>query len=395
MVVELQEITGTSYLLQGTPDVGNGGSAWAARAALGIGLIFVLFLLAGSSEAGVHAKPATLLSVVGSIDAFAQDGNEVAWTSGRADCPMVRVRALGSEATSVLASTNGGDGCLLLDGFAIGGTQVVWGGFEDCCNNGYGTVETAAPHSKTRQLRSMDQDYHVWGDFLTGAAGDGSTLVYSLTTIDLAPGYKDCPDGPCAWDVTGGGVWRVVGRRQVRVAGTPPTALVAAAHGRIAIVPTERRHFPGPCISQPGGGCPEVRAAEGGPVLIVDARSGVRKLTFAPQGRVTALALDTHTATVLARSGRTARVEWYSVTSGQRLGAKAVPWAVADLLDASGNIVVLRRGRMILALNTVTNRSRQLARARAKPIGLSIEGRRVAWAETFGGRGFIRTVGAR
>jgi hypothetical protein len=349
----------------------------------------------------VRRAPATLVNVVGSINAFAQDGGELAWTSGGPPCPHVRIRGVRGGATEALSGTFGGDDCYVLDAFALGGSRILWGGFQDCCNHGYGTVATAAPRSKRKELHGIGQEYHSWGDFLTGAAGDGETLVYSLTTIDLSRGkeidgnwgFVHClPRDPCTWDVTGGGVWRVIGTKAVRVPGTPPTALVAAARRRIALAPADRRRFPGPCSNERPVGCPEIRTAAGGRVEIRDAITGIRTASFSPRGRVTALALDAQTVAVIARSGRTARVEWYSTRSGRQLGARRVPRELADVLSVAGHTVVLQSGRTILALDLATKLIRDLARARSEPIGLSIEGTRVAWAETAGGRSFVRAV---
>jgi hypothetical protein len=53
---------------------------------------------------------------------------------------------------------------------------------------------------------------------------------------------------------------------------------------------------------------------------------------------------------------------------------------------------VLRIGRTIVAVDARTGRRRPLARAAAVPVGLSIVGRRVAWAENLGRSARIRSV---
>ncbi len=111
---------------------------------------------ASSSDAPRLAAPTTLVTVPGSIDAFAQDGDMLAWASGFGDCSQVRERAArGGPVTVVQPDTDGGDACYLIDAFGLGGARVVWGGFEDCCNHGYGTVETDAPRSKPKTLRGL------------------------------------------------------------------------------------------------------------------------------------------------------------------------------------------------------------------------------------------------
>jgi hypothetical protein len=60
-----------------------------------------------------------------------------------------------------------------------------------------------------------------------------------------------------------------------------------------------------------------------------------------------------------------------------------VPVAVATTpaLTASDQLVVFHVGRSIRAVEITTGRVRSLVTAGAPPIGLSIEGSRLAWAE--------------
>jgi hypothetical protein len=345
--------------------------------------------------------PTTLVTVQGQIEAFAQDGARLAWTSASGDsCAKVRIRSVTGGTQSVLADTDGGDGCYLLDAFAIGGDRVVWGGFADCCNHGYGVVTTAARRSRSKTLLSIGQDYHSWGDFLTGASGDGATLVFALTKIDLTKeldpslGAFHClPRDPCEWAVTGGGVWRVVGRRKVALPGAPPTVLIAASEGRIALVPADRTVFRGPCTEAANWrGCPEARPAVGGPVEVRAARSGTLLSSFAPSGRVTAIAMDWPLVAVLVRAGGKATIRHYDGRSGASRGRSSVPTTTSNELDLGGGIAVYRVGRKIWQLNVLTGRIRVVTRARGKPIGVSIEDRRVAWGENIRRRGFLRQV---
>jgi hypothetical protein len=59
---------------------------------------------------------------------------------------------------------------------------------------------------------------------------------------------------------------------------------------------------------------------------------------------------------------------------------------------ATGDAIVYRIGATIWGLDARTKRTRVLARAGSRPIGLSVDGSRVAWAENRGGRAYVRAV---
>jgi hypothetical protein len=68
--------------------------------------------------------------------------------------------------------------------------------------------------------------------------------------------------------------------------------------------------------------------------------------------------------------------------------------ATADELSAAGRRIVFRRGNEIMLVDAATNHVSAVAHAAATPIGLSIEGRRIAWGENLGRRARIRAVTA-
>jgi len=335
---------------------------------------------AGSSEhfRSQSVQPVTLVSAASPIWSFAQDDEMLAWETTQGTRSTIQVRNASGRRPVTVSRPDGGDGPYVMEEFALGGTRVVWGGFVDCCNNGYGELETAAPGSKPKELRPLSLDEWAWGDYPTGAAGDGTTLVYSLATI------YPLDETEREWRVTDGGVWRVTATKSVRVPGTPPTALLAATRGTIALVPADRRRSQNNSI--------QVAAAANARVEIRDAATGAVRASFVPKGRVAALGMDAEIAAVIVLSGKEARVEWYSAQSGKRLGASSVPRSIADNIDVSGHTIVLHRGKTILAVDTGTRQIRDLALASSSPVGLSIEGERVAWAEKVGNRGAIRAV---
>jgi hypothetical protein len=85
-------------------------------------------------------------------------------------------------------------------------------------------------------------------------------------------------------------------------------------------------------------------------------------------------------------------LELFDIRTGRALGSVAVPPQTADDPKASGWTVVFRTGTTIRALDARTKRMRVLARTRKTPIGLSIDGRRVAWAENAGRVAHVRAL---
>ena len=61
-------------------------------------------------------------------------------------------------------------------------------------------------------------------------------------------------------------------------------------------------------------------------------------------------------------------------------------------LTANDHTIVYRVGRSLRAVDIETHGVRALARVAAAPIGLSLEGRRLAWAENLNGSARIRAL---
>jgi hypothetical protein len=111
-----------------------------------------------------------------------------------------------------------------------------------------------------------------------------------------------------------------------------------------------------------------------------------------PQGAPVAIALSTRLLATLEQGPRGLRLAWYDPATGVASGAVPVPASTAPELAANDQAVVFRVGRSIRVLNVATQRPRELAHAPEIPVGLSLEGRRVAWADNVGGLGRIRAV---
>jgi hypothetical protein len=218
----------------------------------------------------------------------------------------------------------------------------------------------------------------VW---LGGVAGDGRTLVYSEVVVGYVDQVACLSGGSCRRRIVKGGVYRIVGRRNLPIPGTKPALHVAAWGGRIAYVRAAGVASDGHPV-----------AGRRPPLEVREAATGRLVARMRPDGLPVALALSPHRLVVLARAHGRLHVSWYAVGSGRRLGTLRVPRRTAPHLSASDRLVVFRVGRLIEAIDLVSRRTHELAKAAATPVGLSLEGTRVAWAENLKGHGRIRAL---
>lgn len=83
----------------------------------------------------------------------------------------------------------------------------------------------------------------------------------------------------------------------------------------------------------------------------------------------------------------------YRPSTGALVSSVSVPRTTApDLAATADGIVVFPVGREIRAFDVRTGAIRTIAIARTSPLGLSIDGRRVAWVENQRRRGVIKAV---
>lgn len=335
------------------------------------------------------AQPQTVFVQRAPIAAFAQDGPYIAWfTQGRRGCNRVRVRslrnglqvALPSEGTrNVTCRFEPANGRV---GLALAGTRALW------------ALPQAAPlpldyllgasvaSEAERRFQEVAHTTRGVGQWLGGIGGDGGTLAYAVTTVDYAD-EAGClaGSGPCTLVRSGGGVYRISGRQRVRVPKTGPAVAVAVSAGAVAYVPTggigaRGRPLPGADL----------------PITIVDARSGEQIAAVLPQGVPLAIALSRHVLASLERTPLGLRVAWYRRATGAPLGSVPVPRRTAAALTANDRHVVFRVGRSIRTVDVATHRIRTLARTGALPIGLSLDGNWLRWAENRRGVGRIRAL---
>jgi Tol biopolymer transport system component len=128
------------------------------------------------------------------------------------------------------------------------------------------------------------------------------------------------------------------------------------------------------------------------PVAIRNARTGRLIKRFAIHGYARAIALGLNYIALLVDHNPGLRVELYNL-SGSFRSAVAVPSRV-DSLSAAGRSVVFATGHAIRRLDARTGVVSTLATGRRTPVGVTIEGRRVVWAENTRGVARIQAVTA-
>jgi hypothetical protein len=226
-------------------------------------------------------------------------------------------------------------------------------------------IYTAKPGKKKPMLVDAPGVTDSSGTYLTGLAADGEgTIVYG-------DAYLRCTDvtncSGSEWSLEGGGVHRIVGKKSFPrpIRGIPPAFAIAASRplGRVAVVPA--------VVSKD-----HPAAAENGPVNVYNL-SGRRLARVVPRGTVRDVALSwPYLAVIVSRPGGTTVIERYDAARGKLLTATTMPGATNLAIGTGGTVFLV--GKSIYTLQN--GQPRLLWRATMKPIGLSIEGRRVAWA---------------
>jgi hypothetical protein len=363
----------------------------ALLAALGVAAVLA------APTAAAPPRPQTLFESPAhqSISAFAQDGRLLAWLSpSENSCNRVHVLDLDDGLKIALPSTTIQNVTCRWDivppvRLAVAGQNVLW------------TLREAAPpaplpfdyvlgsgirDTAERRFQEIAHSSRGAGLWLGGVAGSDSSLVYAVTSVNYIHEVSCLADpsarGACAMRIVGGGVFRVVGRHPPqRVPLTGAAIEVSASGGAVAYVSAAKVG---------AGGAP--LAAARLPVEVRNTTSGRLLAHVKPQGIPVAIALAQHLLATLERTPLGLRVAWYDLSTGAPIGSVPVPAGTSPELSASDRLIVFRVGRSIRAVDPGTNGVSTLTKAAATPIGLSIVGGRVAWAENVAGRGRIRSI---
>jgi hypothetical protein len=325
------------------------------------GLLAAAMLLIGSGVAysRSQAHPTTLVWAKGEIVAFAQDGDQIAWASYsnsvHSHCiPEIRIRLLDKHRAKLVGcGVTGGDG--KLEHFSLAGRRVLWKEMY-CGNFCYQQLATA---SYSKRERVLFKDELVWdpeyrsGDSITAAAGDSSTLIYGVATYSHSGGCGEDSTGPCITTVEGS-TNRVTNTGTAEVPGAGVPNLLAVSGRRIALTGWDS-------------------------VAVIDAVTGAHVGSFSSAEGLLDVAFAPSVVAVLESAAGGRRIEFHSL-AGALIRTVAVPAKATDL-STNNTRAVFRVGKSIRTVRVAAGVSNTVATAQNVPIGLSIEGTRVAWAE--------------
>jgi hypothetical protein len=350
----------------------------AAGLALAGALAVVLALAATPSHAGTRA-PHVLASFPRPLLGFAEDGNRIAWAI--APCgSIVAIRDLASGSTWTVkdhgAECWGGGALYGFDGIALGGRRAIWSTFT-WGNDEYTSLETAVVGSRANTVLGETN----WGgpggcgggDVVQALSADGETAVYSYVhiTANLSA---------CKWNKVLGGIYSVAPHR--KIGGIPPAYALAVGDGVIAAIPVDTNAAdmqltPGPTQRK---------------VYLYDTRTrSIRTVTA--RGTAREVAVSGSVLAVLVKLAGHNVIERFQTRNGAVLGSTPVPSASKPRdLSVSGKQVVYSTGREIWLLDGLSGKRTLITTAGGRPIGLSVEGKRVYWGENRGHRGSILTL---
>jgi len=352
--------------------------------------------------AATPKQPQTLYaSPSGTIDAFAQDGSLLAWFAPSAKgCNSVRLLSLTDGAQVSLPDESPTARNVTCQWtvvppvrLALAQTDVLWT-LRDSLSPLPFDYLLGAGYSDRRERRFKEIAHagHGAGLWFGGLAGDSkvlrsqkeATLVFGVTAVAYVDEVACLSTRACTMkiDRAYGGVYRIVGRKApIRVPGTSGALAVAVSGRSVAYIPT---------ASVASDGHP--LASANLPVEVRDAQSGTLLASVVPKGTPLALALAPDVLALLEKTRAGMHVSWYDAATGKLSGSVAVPSATSPELTASDQLIVFRVGRSIRTANVATHHVTTLTEAAGTPIGLSLEGTRLAWAENVGGRGRIRAL---
>jgi len=360
------------------------------RLATAFGVVLAAAVVVQAAGAREAKKPHTLLATKTRIRAFAQDSSRIAWIGSKWH---VDVRGTGRRPKTLLVGTahpytgNGG----LPSQLAIAGARVLWtrhGGGNLLESSVWVRKAGARRAAKLVFIASSVRDGGP-GSYFGPVAADGSTLAYSAVDYECVD-ENDCSQ-LAEQPSPSNGVFRVNGTTRITQLPVvvPGANELAVSGNRIALLPAPEQ-VAATDLARVTSPPPD---PAGTPVEIRDATTGNLVAQFTPPGTVLALALSGSVAAVVDELGDGTRyIERYDATTGTLLGATG-NIAVGDTLSSSGNTLVFAVGASkIEAMDLTTGALRVLAVSPATPIGLSVAGKRVAWAVNVHGHGRVLSL---
>ncbi len=237
-------------------------------------------------------EPQTLYaSPTGTIAAFAQDGSVLAWFSAsKKKCNKIWLLSLATSGQVSLPDESASARSVTCQWdvappvrLALADTNVLWTlrdklsplPFDYLLGAGAGPQSMGTDERRFQEIAHAGHGAGLW---FGGIAGDssrnGATLVYGVTAVTYVDEIACLSKGSCAMKIAGGGVHRIVGRRDPVIPNTPPVIAVAVSGTSVAYIPA------GPTVGK--GGQPVASADV--PIEVRDARTGALVLSVTPDG---------------------------------------------------------------------------------------------------------------
>ena len=346
------------------------------------------------------AKARTLFTVRGDVVDVAQDRGQVAWIQyNRFDASLVLAAIDGRRRVSFPLRQTG----TAFTGFALAAGRIVAARFEGPCGLSECYIRILTAGRGDRRATELGYVFcDPSGDGPPPAcdwwpmSGDGPTLAYySLCTVlGFARNQLDRPltddlrRGTTFCEAEVSEVRRVVGRSTVAlpraggdVASSPWDARVVqylAASGTRLAVAQRSRH-----------------------VFVLNTGDGTRISEFRPYRAIQAMALSAeHVVVLIPRKRRAFALEIHRTRDGQLERTVYLPRGTVRSVSISGSAVVFSvvsssSKYAIWMLDAGSGHMSVLARTAKGPTGLSIEGRRVLWAERGRRTSAIRAITVR
>lgn len=366
----------------------------AAALALAASLVLPAATAATRQTAAAAPRPQTLFALPsGTIQGFAQDRSLVAWFSpDRKRCNAVNVLSLTQGTRVVLPDESGSAPNVTCRWdlvpqspvpLALAGTDALWV-LREAGAVPFDYILGAGYPNDTRERRVKEVAHSSKGPglWLGGIAGDHDSLVYATTTVSYVDELACLSNGSCDMKISGGGIFRVVGSKPpVQIDAAPPAVEVAVSGTNVAYVQAATIGKNG----TPG-------ASADLPIEVRNTITGALVCRAKPGGVPLAVALSPLYVSAIERTPLGLRLAWYDATSGDPRGSVSLPAGTSPELAASDQLLAFRVGRSISGVRLPAHRVTPLARAAGTPIGMSLEGGRLAWAENVGGKGRIRAL---
>jgi len=352
----------------------------AAVLVLATGMLISASGAAPAQQGARLSSPRALLVEKGKIYKFAQDRTTIAWVGPKYWLHVQQLSThktwhLGHLEPSVRAGYRSGPRALVVEG-----KRVAWMNY-----GGVMTHEAAISTRAPGEPKATLVDAYGYADatnegmYFGGLAADANTLAYGDAAVYCQPKYR-CFSDRQEYVVSGGGVHRSTGLKTYpqRIQGIPAPVAIALSEGRLAVIPAD--------TSASTTAAPH--PASNGPVGVYDL-AGRPVTTVVPVGtaREVALAWPTLAVLVQQRDGATA-IERYDARNGALIDRTQAAGASQLAIGSGGTVFLV--GSTIYTLRS--GLAQILWRPQGKPIGLSVEGRRVAWAVNIGERGRIVTL---